>query len=195
MEEGIIFRVVIEVLGRPAEHVESSLQGYIEKIKKDEKYEVLQQGSAEIKKREDQDLWAKFAELEVKTKEWEEVTRFCFDYMPSIIEIVSPKEITFKGKDLSMFLNDMQAKLHQVDMVAKQMRIEHEHMKKNTRKLLKNYITVALGKRELSAQELSAVTGIDKDMLADFLDTLIDEGKIDLNKDKYCLVQQVKNGQ
>ena len=40
-EKKIHVRVVIEVVGKPKEHVEQSLAGYMDKIKNDEELEVL----------------------------------------------------------------------------------------------------------------------------------------------------------
>ena len=93
MEKDIIFRTVIEVLGKPKEHVESSIKSYVEKIKTDESFSVLKEDFAETEKREDADLWATFSELEIKTSSIKNLTGFCFDYMPSMLEVVEPKKI------------------------------------------------------------------------------------------------------
>jgi hypothetical protein len=39
---------------------------------------------------------------------------------------------------------------------------------------------------------MSKLTGVDKDRLEDYLDHLIDEGKIDLEEDVYFLVEEEK---
>ncbi len=185
MEKKIILRSVIEVLGRPKEHVEASLKGYIDKLKADERYGVTSCEFAEIKEQAEQEAWATFAEVEMKVEKIEDITAFCFDYMPSMVEIIEPAEITFKDAEVSGFLNDLQAKLHQVDMVAKQVKMENDHLKRNMAALLKNYLMLLLSKKALSSIQLSSLTGVAEDKLEDYLDQLIDEGRVDLKGDLY----------
>ena len=95
--------------------------------------------------------------------------------------------------DISTFLNDLQARLHHVDMLTKHMKIETDNLKRNMSFLLKNYVLVLLNKGNLSGEQLSRLTGVAKDNLEDFLDQLIDEGKIDLKEEIYFLKKEVKN--
>jgi len=193
MEKKILFRAVIEVLGKPKEHVNESLHNYIKNLKESDRYLVLNEEYAEIKKQEEQEMWAAFAELEIKAEKIEDLIAFCFDYMPSVIEIIEPKEFSLVDNDISTFLNDLQARLHHVDMLTKHMKIETDNLKRNMSFLLKNYVLVLLNKGNLSGEQLSRLTGVAKDNLEDFLDQLIDEGKIDLKEEIYFLKKEVKN--
>jgi len=189
----ITFRAVIEVIGKPKEHIEESMKGYVDKIKADENYQVKSEEIAEIKKQDGQDLWAIFAEMEIETEDITNLTSFCFDYMPSIMEIIAPVELKFSGTEFSEFLNDLQAKLHQVDLVAKQLKLENDHLKINLHRVLKNYVTVLLRGRKLTSDQLSKLMGVIPDKLEDFLDELIDEGRIDLKEGMYFLKSE-ENG-
>lgn len=190
MENKIIFRAIIEVLGKPQEHVEKTLVSYIEKLKKEEDFKVLNEKYAEIKKQEESEMWANFAEIEVETTELVKLTDFCFQYMPSMIEIIDPKEIKLTDREISEYLNDLQSKLHGVDMVAKTVKAENDNLKLNTAGLLKNYIVVLLRGREgLTGEQLAGLTGVKFDLLGDYLDQLIDEGKVDLKGDLYSLIE------
>ncbi len=82
-------------------------------------------------------MWMNFGELEFTTDKLENVTTFCFDYMPSIIEVIKPTDIAFNNSDLTHFLNDLQARLHQVDMVAKEVSMQNKQLQQNTASLLK----------------------------------------------------------
>lgn len=185
MTQEITFRAVVEILGKPPKHVEETLKGYILHLTKDERYVLVQKDLAEVKKQDDQELWSSFAELEVKTELVENILSFCLEYMPSAIEIIQPEQLQLTDVQISLFLNDLQARLHQVDLVAKQTKLENDHLKKNSQILLKNYILVLLSKGDLTSAQLSKLTGVSQDKLEDFLDQLIDEGRIDLNGDKY----------
>lgn len=193
MESGIpeiTFRAVVEVLGKPQEHVEAALKDYINKLREDNNYTLIREEFAEAQKQDQQELWAVFAELEIKTSSIERIIDFCFDYMPSVIEIITPNSLALKCEQVSTFLNDLQARLHQVDMIAKQVKLENDHLNKNIGSLLKNYVVVMLSKTNLDSEQLSKLTGVNKDVLEDFLDQLIDEGKIDLKEGIYFIPEK-----
>ncbi len=183
----IHFRAVIEVLGKPKEHVEESIKSYINKLKSNKAYNVVSEEFAEIKKQEKEDMWSTFAEVEVKTEKIQDLVSFCFDFMPSMIEVLEPEKIILSDNELSLILNDLQAKLHEVDVIAKHVNMENRFLKSNTSNLMKNYITILLQKSSLTARQLGNLTGVQEEMLADFLDTLIDDGKIDLKGGTYFL--------
>lgn len=191
MSKKIIFRAVIEVLGKPPEHVDQSLKDYVEKIKKSENYEVVKEKYAAIRKQEKQELWSNFAELEIKTGKVEHLTSFCFEYMPSMIEVLEPEEISWTEQEFSVFLNDLQSRLHQIDLIAKQVKAENDQLKRNQASLLRNYILVLLSHNTLTSEQLSQLTGVNKDKLEDYLDQLIDEGKIGLREKIYFLKKEV----
>ena len=190
MENDILFRAIIEVLGKPKEHIEKSLKEYLDNLKNNKNYKVISQEIAEVKKQEGQELWVVFAELEVKTNQVDSLISFCFDYMPSVIEILEPRKLSLSDLEISQFLNDLQGKLHHVDMVAKQVKLENDYLKKNMGSLLRNYVLLLLSKQSLSSTQLSKLTGVDKDKLEDFLDQLIDKEKIDLKEGVYYLKEK-----
>jgi hypothetical protein len=187
MEKNIFFRALMEVLGKPEEHVKKSLAGYIENLKKNDKYIVVSEDYADVEKRENEELWATFVELEIKTETVEDLIMFCFDFMPSSIEILEPSEFKLKDQDLSHFLSNLQGRLHQIDMVAKQLKMENDGLKKNTAILVRNNIQILLAKSGMNAEQLSKYTGLALDNLEDFLDKLIDSKIINLKEGIYTL--------
>ncbi|MDO8510984.1 MAG: hypothetical protein Q7S55_02360 [Nanoarchaeota archaeon] len=195
MSKKILFRTVVEVLGKPKEHVDSTLRGYLKKLKENDHYEVVQEDIAELKQHEESELWMAFAELEIKTLGVAEIIDFCFDYMPSLIEIIEPEELQLDSLTTSSFLNDMQAKLHGVDMIAKQMKMENQLLNKSLARLLNNIIVILLRDHNLSSEQLSRLTGMNVDVLEDYLDKMIDEGKIDLKEGIYFFKEaEIENG-
>ncbi len=192
MTKNILARTIIEVLGKPQEHVETAIKGYVQNLKEDKRYHVVHEEYAEIKKQEKHDLWAGFAELELRAEKIEDLISFCFDYMPSLIEIIEPEELTLEDVDVSHFLNDLQARLHTVDMMAKQMKVENDLLQKSVTVLLRNYIIFLLKNGNFSSVQLSQFTGVAQDKLEDFLDQLIDEGKINLKEGIYYLPKEAK---
>ena len=197
MGKKILFRAIVEVLGKPKEHVDSTLKGYLQKLKENSHYQIVNEELAELKQHEDSELWMAFAEIEIKTAGVAEIIDFCFDYMPSLIEIIEPEELQFDSLAVSSFLNDLQAKLHGVDMLAKQMKMENQLTNNSLAKLLNNYVTILLRDNNLTSKQLSTYTGMNIDILEDYLDKMIDEGKIDLKEGIYFLKEkeaEIENG-
>src|SRR3989338_9491818 len=108
-------RTIIEVLGKPKEHVENAIKEYIEHIKEDSELVILNEDYSEIK--EQGPLWSKFVELELVIKGTKKLISFYFEYMPSSLEVVKPEHFIMTNPELSNFLNDLQARLHSVDMI------------------------------------------------------------------------------
>ncbi len=177
----------MEVLGKPKEHVKESLDKYVAQLKTSDKYIVLHEDYAEVEKKEDSELWATFVELELKTDSMENLIMFCFEYMPSSIEILEPAEFKLTDQEISHFLSNLQGRLHQIDMVAKQLKIENDVLKKNATLLVKNNLLILLAKGSMNSENLSKYTGVAKDKLEDFLDKLIDDDKIELKDGVYSL--------
>ncbi len=187
MEQKILFRTIIEVLGKPKEHVQKALQDYVEQLKKNPQYNIMHQESAEVQQQEEGELWTTFTELEIQAETVDDIVAFCFNYMPALIEIIEPRELMLKDVQVSQLLSTLQGKLHQVDMVAKQVAVEKEHLQKNMGRLLRNYVVVLLRNGRLNSQQLAKLTGMEQDKMEDVLDQMIDEGKVDLKEGVYFL--------
>ncbi|MBT4445886.1 hypothetical protein HOA92_04105 [archaeon] len=187
----IEYGATIEVLGKPKEHVEGMLKSILQKLKEDDRFILKESKVHEATLQEGTELFATFMEVELKTEGVDNITGFCFDFMPSSIEIAAPSELKLSAADYSAYLNDLQAKLHQVDMLAKQMKMERDMNASNLAALLKNNILVLLNNNKLTIEQLAGFTGVNADKLADYLDKLIDMGKIDLDGEKYTRIQGV----
>ena len=183
-------RAIIEILGKPKEHIENTLKGYVEKIGKNENIEILKKEYFESKEIKNSDgMWSNFVEIEILTKNVATLIEFCFDYMPSSVEIIEPKELKLKEKDLSGLLNDLQARLHKVDMAVKQINNQNEFMRNNINSLIRNLVSVLLLKGGMKLDDLSRFTGIKKEELEKFLDIMIKENRIKKEKERYILIK------
>lgn len=178
-------KAIIEVLGKPKEHVETSIATYVDHIKKDPSLVVLHENFSDVK--EQGKLYSRFVELDMVVKGTENLVSFCFEYMPSSLEIAKPDEFLLTNNELAGFINDLQARLHNVDMVVKQLKGENEFLKSNMNKLIKNLIKVCLSVRKMGFEELSKATGIHEKELQDFVDNLIGEKTIKKENDIFSL--------
>ena len=178
-------RTIMEVLGKPKEYVEDALKQYIEHIKEDSELVVLNEDYSEAK--EQGKLWSKFVELDLVIKGTKKLISFCFEYMPSSIEVLKPEHLIMSNPELSNFLNDLQARLHNVDMTVKNLNAENEFIKRNMNAIVHNAILICLARGTLSLEQLSKITGIDKKELEIFIEKLLKENKIKKNDDVYSL--------
>ena len=133
-------RAIIEVLGKPNEHVENAIKEYIKHVKEDSEIVILHEDYSEIK--EQGNLWSKFVELDLVIKGTKKLISFCFEYMPSSIEVIKPEQLVMSNPELSNFLNDLQARLHNVDMIVKQLKAENDFLKHNMNAVLHNAILI-----------------------------------------------------
>jgi len=185
-KEFIRFKTIIEVLGKPKEHVEKALNEYLEKIKETEDFAVVKEDVAPAK--EQGNMFSAFVEMEVVVKIVPVLIGFCFDYMPSSIEVLKPEELKIKNTDISNFLNDLQAKLHGIDMIAKKLKNENDFLRRNLNVSLQNVISIILSvKKSASKEELMKLTGISEKEIDGFLDLLIKEEKIKKEDNLYTL--------
>lgn len=178
-------RTILEVLGKPKEHVENAIKEYIEHIKEDSELVVLNEDYSEIK--EQSKLWSKFAELDLVIKGTKKLISFCFEYMPSSIEVVKPEHLVMANSELSNFLNDLQARLHNVDMAVKQLKGENDFLKLNMNAIMHNAIMICLRVSKLSLEQLSQVTGVNRQELEIFAEKLVKENKVKKENGLYSL--------
>jgi len=180
-------KIIIEVLGKPKDHVEKAIRDYVGKIKKDSELIVMNADFSEAEQKEK--LWAVFVELDIVIKGMPKLIGFCFDYMPSSIEITKPEEFSVKKSTVENLINDLQARLHDVDMIVKKQKNENTFLKKNLGKAVSNTILLSLATGDMDMENLSRATGIAEKELKVFLDDLIKEDKIKKEDDMYSLVK------
>lgn len=185
VHEGFIrANVLFEVIGSPKEHVENALKNYLENIKLTANVIVLKE---DLEPAEDlgNGLFSTFAEVDLMVKGLEKLTWLCFNYSPASIEIIDPPEFKFKEKELSNWLNDLLAKLHEIGALSKQVSAENKMIVQSMNRLIKNAILVAVDDGRHTPKEIEERTGIDYKQLKPFFEALIKEGKIHLMRDQY----------
>ena len=126
-------RVIIEILGSPKEHVEEIINKVVKKIETEEKDIKLLNGKS-YEATEVKGLWSTFAELELEFNKLYDLIGFSFDYMPSVIEILEPEKMNIEMGDVNELLNDLLAKLHNYDMVTKNLSAENILLKRQLEK-------------------------------------------------------------
>lgn len=178
-EKAIVCRAVIEMMGAPKEHIVNTLKTYINKLKEDKDYKIIAEEYAEPeKKSEDDKLYITFVELEFEIKGIDKLVWFCFDYLPSSVDIISPDEVIYDSKYFTDFLNDLQSRMHSINMKIASINAENEILKSNGMALLKNIIKLILKQGKKDIKEISRLAGIPEEQMTIFMDSFIKEGKV-----------------
>jgi len=189
-------RVILEVIGKPQEYVQNSMDQYVEQIIKSENIKIISKEVAETKKQEvasgskeggTEEAWSTFAEIEFLIKGISKLVGFCFDYMPSSIEILAPERVVFTHHTITDFVNDLQAKLHKMDTVLKNQNNENQFLKKNMHFIIQNLVLTSLSGKKMDKEKLAKVTGIPEEGLKTFIEGLIKENRIKKEENLYSL--------
>lgn len=183
MEENqkILARVIIEMLGTPKEHLEKTMQTFLEKIKGE-----LQVKKVHVEPAIEQDTYFSiFAEIEIYFPKLESIFGFCFDNMPSSIEILEPQILTFKNHALSNALNDLQAKNHQNDMLIKNLKSTNQLLDQNAMNLFRNFVKYITKEEGKSVDEISQAISIPVKEVQPFINRLVEANVISLKQGKY----------
>ena len=179
----ILVKAIIEMLGAPKEHIENTLKEYIEGLKKDKNNEILNVELAPAKEQED--LFSAFAELDIRFGSAGKLVEFCFDSMPSSIEIIEPDRIEIDSPGFSSILNDMQAKLHNNDMIIKTLKAKGALLDKNAKSVLTNFIYFILDSGPKEISNISEAMGIAPEHLKPFLKELEKKGSVSEKEGRY----------
>ncbi len=185
-ESHIRCKIIIELLGKPKQHIEKTIRMYVDKIKQDSGLIVLKNDFADAVPRDD--FFSTFAELEMVVKGIPKLISFCFDYMPSSVEILKPEEFSLRKSAIQNFVNDLQSRLHDVDMIVKKQKNEGDFLKTNLSRAVTNVIMLTLSNSSMKKKDISRASGIHEKELDVFLKTLEKEGKISVSGDEYSIL-------
>ncbi|MBI4154464.1 hypothetical protein HY498_00045 [Candidatus Woesearchaeota archaeon] len=104
----------------------------LENIRKTKGWEVVDETIAPAEQIEK--LFSSFAEVEIKFESLAQIIGFCFDFMPSSIEILEPSELKTDNLSMNGLLNDLIARLHRYDMFLKNLHAENINLKQEKEK-------------------------------------------------------------
>ncbi|MDD5649966.1 MAG: hypothetical protein PHF86_06025 [Candidatus Nanoarchaeia archaeon] len=123
-------RAIIEIAGFPEDHVKKTMDMVMDNLTKEKGIVIVSKTVAPVE--HVQKMWSTFAELELKFDELKILNDFCFNYMPSSIEIIDPINLNNHANDMSDFLNDLLARLHNFTMYIKNLQAENEVLKRES---------------------------------------------------------------
>lgn len=178
--------VILEIAGKPKEHVEATIKNYTEKIVKE--FTVKSNKIAEVEEKDG--VFSTFAEMDIDFDSLGKLIGFCFDYMPASVDIIEPENLNLTSPEATGLINDMISNLHHINMAFREVAVENDFLKRNMKNLVKNLITINLSKNKLKIEDLSKFTGIVSEELNHFLEDLISQGYVTKEDDYFVLTKK-----
>lgn len=179
----ILAHVSFELIGSPKEHVEKTIKGYVNNVKNDSQITVLNEEFGEPEKTEG-NLWSTYVDAEMLVNNLEKLIWLCVNFMPGTIEIIAPKELKFKEKELTNWLNDLLAKLHEISHGVRQTNIKDELIVKSMNALIQNAVLLA-AEHYHKPKEIGKKIGIPTKQLKPFFESLVKQKKLEKKGNKY----------
>lgn len=115
-------RMILEVLGRPKEHVASALALLVEKVGKEPG--ITLQGvdmHDPVKAKESTELFTTYAEVLLEAQSLHHLFALLFTYLPANVEIIKPTDLLVKNDFLNGFANTLVQRLHTYEAITKRL--------------------------------------------------------------------------
>jgi len=129
--------LIIEVLGRPPEHLIETLEGIIKNIDEEKGVKVLEKKIKEPTLMKDQkDFYTGFVELEVEVEDILNLAILLFKYMPAHVEIIEPELIALSNNGWNDVFNELVRRLHGYDEIARILQVEKSVLEKKLKSLV-----------------------------------------------------------
>jgi hypothetical protein len=118
--------MIIEVLGRPPEHLKETLEDFAKKIGEEKGVKVIDKRIMEPNLVKDQkDLYTTFMEIEVETESPMHLAGLVFRYMPAHVEVVSPENMVLNNNSFSEILSEVVRRLHRYDDIVRVLNMQY----------------------------------------------------------------------
>ncbi len=135
--KNISVKMIIEVAGRPPEHLTETLEKMIEKIGEEKDVSIEEKIIHEpVAMKDQKDFYTSFAEVEIKIEDISILSALVLKYMPAHVEIIEPELIAFTNNGWNDIFNDFLMRLHQYDGVARTIQTEKNVLENKLRSLL-----------------------------------------------------------
>lgn len=120
---------ILEILGRPVEHVKEALNTLVLKLGSEKGINIIDKEIHEpVLVENSKDLFTSFADVQLEIDSLEKYFAVLFAYMPSNVEITSPPNLTLSNAILNELGNSLIQRLHQYDAIAKSSIAEREFL-------------------------------------------------------------------
>lgn len=159
--------LILDVIGKPAEHIVESLGKLIEEVDNEKGVTVKSKSIKEPTLLKDsKEFYTTFAEVEIEVEDILYLAILLFKYMPAHLEIIEPEMLVLSNNGWNDILNELVRRLHGYDEIARVIQLENQGLKQKITELTgKQVITPLTPRSELSreqAEELAKASSKNK---------------------------------
>lgn len=145
--KGIRVVFILEIIGKPPEHLVETLNKLIDAMDKEKGVKVIGKNIKEVVELKNQKgFFTTFAEVEMEIDEVLQTAVMMFKYMPANIEIIEPELIALSNTGWSDILSELTRRLHAYDEVARVVQMENAKLQRELRELTPEEEVKNLGK-------------------------------------------------
>lgn len=139
--------MIVEMAGRPAEHLTEAIEKHVGILKDVEDLEVHEikvseprvlaysKGSADGGKAvEGEEMFSVFAECDIEAPSFSRLSDTMFDFMPSSVEVIEPSNVKLESVEATGLLNNISGRLHRYDEIAKILGVKYKEMEAQLKK-------------------------------------------------------------
>lgn len=124
-------RLILEILGRPAEHVTEALKMIVEKISKEKGVKILEKNIHDpVAVKDARDLFTSFTEIVIECDSLSSFFGIVFAYMPANIELIEPLELNIRNDEFTALANRIIQRLHNYDAIARRLIVDNQELRK-----------------------------------------------------------------
>jgi hypothetical protein len=137
--KGVRAVLIVEVLGKPPEHLVETLKKIQEEIGNEKGVSILDTKIKEpVELKEQKGFYTCFSEIEVEVEEVLILARLMFKYMPAHVEVISPELIAVTNHGWGEILSELVRRLHGYDEVARVIQSEKKILENKLKEVLEN---------------------------------------------------------
>jgi len=138
MEEKKITAVMIlEIIGKPKEHLVETLEEIIKELGNEKGVEITNKKINEpVELKDRKEFFTTFAEIEFEVEEAIQLAVLMFKYMPAHVEVISPESIVLTNNEYGDILSELTRRLHKYDEVARVVQMEKDILEKKLKDVL-----------------------------------------------------------
>lgn len=130
-KKGIKVALVLEMIGRPVEYLNETMNKIIEEMGKEKGVHIISKDIKEpIELKDNKEFFSTFAEIEIEVDEIAYLAIVLFKYMPAHIEIIEPELIALTNNGWNDIFNEVARRLHGYDEVARVLQYQNVELQR-----------------------------------------------------------------
>lgn len=135
--KGIHAVLILEIIGRPAEHLVKTLEDLIKQIDEEKGVAVLEKKIKEpVLLKDSKEFYTTFAEVHVEVEDILYLAVLMFKYMPAHVEVVEPELIALTNNGWTDILSELTRRLHGYDEIARILQMENKKLNEKLKELM-----------------------------------------------------------